>query len=175
MSALDFYIRASVFYGFCFATMVTLNLVYMVEVAGLDPLQMVLVGTALELAAFCFEIPTGVVADVVSRRLSVIVGHALTGLAFIVLALFPTFEWIIVSSVLWGFGWTFISGAYPAWLTEEIGVKAANAAFVRARNTRRSARCSVLAQRLRWAIGICDCRFWLARAACLGWPWRWRC
>ncbi len=132
LNALDFYLRATVFYGFCFAAMVTLNLVYMVEMAGLDPLQMVLVGTALELAAFLFEIPTGVVADAVSRRLSVIVGHALTGISFIVLAAFPTFEMILLASVLWGFGWTFISGAYPAWLTEEIGVRQANAAFARA-------------------------------------------
>jgi uncharacterized membrane protein YczE len=60
--------------------MVTVNLVFMVTVAGLDPLQMVLVGTALELSAFLFEIPTGVVADAVSRKVSVIIGHALIGL-----------------------------------------------------------------------------------------------
>jgi DHA3 family tetracycline resistance protein-like MFS transporter len=132
MNALDFYLRATVFYGFCWTCMVTLNLVYMVEVAGLDPLQMVLVGTALEVAAFIFEIPTGVVADVVSRRLSVVIGHALTGLGFLVLALFPSFEMILLSQVIWGLGWTFISGAYPAWLTDEIGVEAANRAFARA-------------------------------------------
>ena len=55
----------------------------MVEVAGLDPLQMVLVGTVLELSVFLFEIPTGVVADVVSRKLSVVIGHAMMGLGFL--------------------------------------------------------------------------------------------
>ena len=103
--------------------MTVVSLVYMVEVAGLDPLQMVLVGTALEFSAFVFEIPTGIFADTVSRKWSVVIGHALTGIAFVVLAMFPRFDVIILTQILWGFGWTFISGAYPAWLTEEIGVE----------------------------------------------------
>lgn len=52
---------------------------YETTTAGLDPLQLVLVGTALELSVLLLEVPTGVVADVVSRRLSIIVGHATTG------------------------------------------------------------------------------------------------
>jgi MFS family permease len=103
----------------------------MVEVAGLDPLQMVLVGTALELAVFFFEVPTGVVADAVSRRLSVIIGHALVGVGFFIIVLMPTFPMIILSQVIWGFGYTFISGAYAAWLTSELGVSRANEAFLR--------------------------------------------
>lgn len=126
------YLGASIYYRFCWWTMVTINLVYMVQVAGLDPLQMVLVGTALELSAFIFEIPTGVVADVYSRKLSVTIGYVLTGAGFLLLALVPRFEAILISQVIWGMGWTFISGAYPAWLADEIGVERANNAYLRA-------------------------------------------
>lgn len=126
------YVGAAIYYRFCWATMVTINLVYMVQVAGLDPLQMVLVGTALELSAFVFEIPTGIVADVYSRKLSVTIGYALTGAGFLLLALVPRFEVILLSQVIWGLGWTFISGAYPAWLADEIGVSRANHAYLRA-------------------------------------------
>jgi DHA3 family tetracycline resistance protein-like MFS transporter len=126
-----FYLGARVYYAICWTTTVTVSLVFMVEVAGLDPLQMVLVGTALELSVFIFEIPTGVVADAVSRRLSVIIGHALVGLGYFIIVLWPTFEVILVSNVIWGFGYTFISGAYPAWLTSELGVSRANEAFLR--------------------------------------------
>ncbi len=111
--------------------MVTVNMVFMVEVAGLDPLQMVLVGTVLEGSVFLFEIPTGVVADAVSRKLSVIIGHVMIGVGFLVLALFPSFAFILLSQVIWGIGWTFISGAYAAWLSEEMGVERANEAFLR--------------------------------------------
>lgn len=126
------YLGASIYYRFCWWTMVTINLVYMVQIAGLDPLQMVLVGTALELSAFIFEIPTGVVADVYSRKLSVTIGYVLTGAGFLLLALVPRFEVILISQVIWGMGWTFISGAYPAWLADEIGVERANNAYLRA-------------------------------------------
>ena len=37
---------------------------YQITVAGLSPLQLVLIGTALETSAFVFEIPTGVIAPV---------------------------------------------------------------------------------------------------------------
>jgi hypothetical protein len=51
-----------------------------VAAPGLNPLQLVLVGTVLEATAFLAEIPTGVLADVYSRRWSVIVGGPLVGL-----------------------------------------------------------------------------------------------
>jgi MFS family permease len=127
-----FYLAARSTYALCWATIVTVNLVFMVEVAKLDPLQMVLVGTVLELSVFLFEIPTGVVADRVSRRLSVVIGHGLMGVGFFVIVLVPEFWMILVSQIIWGLGWTFISGAYPAWLTSEIGVARANEAILRA-------------------------------------------
>ena len=58
----------------------------MATVVGLSPLQMVLVGTILEISAFVFEIPTGIVADLYSRRVSVIIGFALVGIGFSVQA-----------------------------------------------------------------------------------------
>jgi DHA3 family tetracycline resistance protein-like MFS transporter len=131
MDPYRFYLGARTWFGFCWTTMVTVNLVYMVEVAGLGPLQMVLVGTVLELSAFIFEIPTGVLADRYSRRLSVIVGNTMTGASFILIALVPTFEAILVAQFIWGVGYTFISGAYPAWLSEEIGAERANRAIVK--------------------------------------------
>jgi len=127
----NFYIGSRIWYAICWSSMITVNLVYMVEVAGLDPLQMVLVGTVLEASVFLFEVPTGVVADVVSRRLSVIVGYAIMGAGFGMIVIWPTFEMILLSQVIWGFGYTFTSGAYAAWLTSEIGVGRANAAFLR--------------------------------------------
>ena len=53
--------------GLLFATVFTTAAVYRVEIALLNPLQLILVGTALELSVFLFEIPTGVVADLYSR------------------------------------------------------------------------------------------------------------
>ena len=57
------------------------------------------------------ETPTGVVADMVSRRRSLVIGQALMGLAFI-WAVVSTNYWVILpAQALFGIGWTFRSGA----------------------------------------------------------------
>ena len=118
--------------GTLFSTLVfTVNLVYQVQVARLNPLQLVLVGTVLEGAAFLFEIPTGVVADVYSRRLSIIIGVFLLGIGLALQGAVPDFGVILLAQVIWGIGYTFTSGATQAWITDEIGVEQANALFLR--------------------------------------------
>ena len=77
-------------------------MVYQVETVGLGPLELVLVGTILELTAFLFEIPTGVVADLKSRRLSIIIGYALIGAGFVLEGSIPLFWAVAVAQVLWG-------------------------------------------------------------------------
>ncbi len=95
--------------------------IYRVQDAALNPLQLVLLGTALEIAVFLFEVPTGVVADVVSRRLSVIIGYSIMGLGFLLEAATRLFWPILLAQATWGIGWTFISGARDAWLADELG------------------------------------------------------
>ena len=113
-----------------FSLIATVNLVFQVERVGLNPLQLVLVGTALELSAFVFEVPTGVVADVYSRRLSIIIGFALMGGGF-ALGAIPSFTAILLAQVVWGIGYTFTSGATQAWIADEIGEEHAGQAFLR--------------------------------------------
>ncbi len=114
-----------------FALVFTLSAVYRIEVAGLDALQLVLVGTMLEAAVFLFEIPTGLWADGTSRRLSVLIGYALIGVGFLVEGSLPIFGWILVAQVLWGVGFTFTDGAQTAWLSDEIGERHTGAALLR--------------------------------------------
>jgi MFS transporter, DHA3 family, tetracycline resistance protein len=105
----------------CYGLVFTVNTLYFVSSVKLSPLELVLIGTALELAVFLFEVPTGVVADVFSRRLSVIIGYVLIGLAFMLQGLVPSFAAILFANALWGFGYTFTSGALTAWLVDETG------------------------------------------------------
>ena len=109
----------------------TFSSVYLVQVARLDPLQLVLVGTALEASVFLFEIPAGVVADTYSRRLSVIIGVFLMGGGFVLLGLVPIFIPVLLAQLFWGIGFTFTSGAQQAWISDEIGEENAPSAYVR--------------------------------------------
>jgi DHA3 family tetracycline resistance protein-like MFS transporter len=118
-------------WSFLAALSFTLNLVYYVRDAGLDPLQMVLVGTTLELTCFLFEIPTGIVADLYSRRLSIVIGFVLIGAGLLLQGLVPAFLAILAAQVLWGVGYTFTSGADRAWITDEIGTERVGGVFVR--------------------------------------------
>jgi len=116
-----------------FMTLVfTVNMIYFVTTLGFDPLQMVLIGTTLEMAIFLFEIPTGVVADTISRRTSIIIGVFLIGLGFTIQASFHSFVFILVAQIIWGLGYTFTSGATQAWITDEIGEDQAGSAFLHA-------------------------------------------
>jgi len=115
-----------------FSMMFVVISLYEATIAGLTPVQLILVGTTLEISAFLFEVPTGIVADVYSRRLSIIIGYLLMGVGFLVEGLFPFFVTILLAQVIWGLGYTFTSGATQAWITDEIGEEDANKLFLRA-------------------------------------------
>jgi DHA3 family tetracycline resistance protein-like MFS transporter len=114
-----------------FSAIFTVNMLYQVTVVELSPLQLVLVGTTLEATVFLFEIPTGVLADVKSRRLSIIIGYAVMGAGFVVEGSFPFFATVLLAQVMWGFGYTFTSGATQAWVADELGEERAGEAYLR--------------------------------------------
>jgi len=121
MKAYRVYLTLNLVTSVAFWLAFAVNSIYYVTVARLDPLQLVLVGTTLEAAVFLFEIPTGVVADVYSRRLSIIIGIFMIGAGFLLEGSLPVFGAILLSQVLWGIGYTFTSGATQAWITDEVG------------------------------------------------------
>ena len=129
--AYKLYLLLSGIQSFALTMAFTINLVYQVQQVGLNPLQLVLIGTCLELTAFLTEIPTGIVADVYSRRLSVILGFICLGAGFIVEGAFPLFEALLIAQVVMGVGYTFLSGAKQAWIVDEIGQARAAPAFLR--------------------------------------------
>lgn len=131
LGAAQVFIAMSFAYGMFSTVVFTISQIYRVITVGLSPIQLVLVGTVLEASVFIFEIPTGVLADIYSRRLSVIIGVFLVGLGMMVEGLAPLFAVVLLSQLVWGFGWTFISGAREAWLADEVGVDAAGALYLR--------------------------------------------
>lgn len=118
-------------WGFVGTLSWTTAAVYFIRDLGMSPLQLVLAGTALEIAYFLFEVPTGVVADTRSRKLSVVVGALVSGVAMIGIGAVASVGWVIALMALWGFAWTFRSGAEDAWLADEVGQDALGAAYQR--------------------------------------------
>jgi MFS transporter, DHA3 family, tetracycline resistance protein len=126
-----------VFYGIEFFDSIgfhaafTVWAVYLVQDVGVNPFQLVLLGTVSEIAIFLFEVPTGVVADIYSRRLSLIVGLILSGAAIAAVGLVELYWLIVAAAVLRGIGGTFVSGAWQAWITDEHGVEGIGRVFLR--------------------------------------------
>jgi MFS transporter, DHA3 family, tetracycline resistance protein len=115
----------------------TVLAVYYVTAANMDPLQLVLVGTVLEAAYLFFEVPTGVIADVYSRRLSIILGYLIVGVAFMLEGSVPLFGVILLAEVIRAAGEACLSGATQAWLADEAGEDRVGALFVRGAQLRR--------------------------------------
>src|SRR6266446_11008823 len=92
--------------------------------AGLDIFQVMLTNAAFTLGNVLFEIPTGVVADTLGRRVSLLlclVTLFATTLLYVAIARegwgFWPFMWV---SVFLGLGYTFYTGAVDAWLVDAL-------------------------------------------------------
>src|SRR5579875_1412954 len=133
--AYSVYLLGSFIFGLGFSLMSTISAVYRVERAGLTPFQLVITGTVLEGAAFIFEIPTGIVADVYSRRLSCIIAFFLIGAGFICEGMLPVLWGVLLAQVIWGAGYTFYSGAWDAWIADETGATDTGRIYLRGMQT----------------------------------------
>ena len=94
--------------------------VYFIKYAHLNAFQLVILGTIFEITIFLCEIPTGVVADVYSRKLSVTLSYLLAGIAFLITGFSTPFIFLALGAVVWGISETFLSGAREAWIADEL-------------------------------------------------------
>jgi MFS family permease len=92
--------------------------------AGLDIQQVLLTNAAFTVGSMVFEIPTGVIADTVGRRASLLlclVTLFVSTLLYVAIAWrgwgFWAFVWV---SVFLGLGYTFYTGAVDAWLVDAL-------------------------------------------------------
>lgn len=117
--------------SFLLSLMFTMTSIYYIETVKANPLQLVLIGTVLETACFLSEIPTGIVADIYSRKLSIVIGVVMIGIGFILESLIPLYWIVLLSQVIWGVGATFLSGAEEAWIADEVGDKDLEGLFMK--------------------------------------------
>ncbi|HEY8684721.1 MAG TPA: MFS transporter [Chloroflexota bacterium] len=105
--------------------------VYYVLTVRMNPLELILAGTALEVTYFICQTPTGIFADMVSRRLSIIAGWAIAGGCFTFEGLVPSVAGILAAQAVLGLGEACIDGAEAAWLADEVGPELLGKAMVR--------------------------------------------
>lgn len=130
------YLAMTAILGFGRGLIMPAYVVYYVRTAGLGPLELVLVGTALEASYFVCNIPTGAFADTYGRRLAIVLGVAIIGLGWLIQGLIPIFGLILLAEGVRGVGEAFMEGATDAWIADEVGDAALPALFARASQVR---------------------------------------
>ena len=131
ITAYKSYIIYSCLYAAFFSLIFTVTQIYQVEIIHLNPMQLILAGTTFEITNFVFEIPTGIAADMYSRKLFIICGTALIGLGFVIQGSFPNYAAVLISQIFWGIGSTFSSGAVEAWISAEEKSRNLNSIFLK--------------------------------------------
>jgi len=100
-----------------------INTIFLLD-AGLSNLEAFAANAFFTAGMVLFEVPTGIVADTVGRRMSYLLGTVtLTASTLFYVLLWqieaPFWEWAIASLLL-GLGFTFFSGAVEAWLVDAL-------------------------------------------------------
>jgi MFS family permease len=100
-----------------------INTIFLLD-AGLSNLEAFAANAFFTAGMVVFEVPTGIVADTVGRRMSYLLGTlTLAGSSLLYVLLWqiegPFWAWALVSLLL-GLGFTFFSGAVEAWLVDAL-------------------------------------------------------
>ncbi len=100
-----------------------INTIFLLD-AGLSNLEAFAANAFFTAGMVLFEVPTGIVADTIGRRVSYLLGTVtLTASTLLYVLLWrieaPFWQWAVVS-ILLGLGFTFFSGAVEAWLVDAL-------------------------------------------------------
>jgi MFS transporter, DHA3 family, tetracycline resistance protein len=110
----------------------TTAIVYWVDVGHLDPLQLVLMGTVLELVYFFAQLPTGMLADLVSRRLCIVTGVFVCALGYVAQGVSAAYPVLLSAQILVAIGAALMYGAQESWIADELGHDEMTQVYVRA-------------------------------------------
>ena len=114
------------------AVVYTVELIYQAQSIGLNPFQLVLAGTVNQLVVFVCQAPTGVLADMYSRRWAVVSGLLIIGLGFLIEGALPSFAAVLAAQAFWGLGASLMEGADAAWIADELGSEQVGSLYLRA-------------------------------------------
>ncbi|MBE3201173.1 MFS transporter [Frankia sp. CH37] len=98
---------------------------------GLSPAAVSSLFALWSLTAFLTEVPSGVLADLVSRRLLLVVSPLLSAAAFALWTLAPGYGTFAAGFVLWGVGGSLRSGTWQAHIHTELAVLGRAGAYPR--------------------------------------------
>jgi len=101
-----------------------INTIFLIQLGGLTLFEVMLINAIYTVGQMVFEVPTGVVADTIGRKASILLSLGTLIVSTLLYVLTPRFGWgfagFAVASVIIGLGYTFQSGAIDAWLVDAL-------------------------------------------------------
>jgi DHA3 family tetracycline resistance protein-like MFS transporter len=107
------------FISFAFGTILPVYVLYFRHYQ-INLFEIGLLAAIFEASILVFEIPTGLVADVFGRRISVILSAFVSFISGLIFILFPFLTGFIIAEIVSGLGETLRSGALEAWLVDSL-------------------------------------------------------
>ncbi|KPL02682.1 MAG: hypothetical protein AMJ90_05165 [candidate division Zixibacteria bacterium SM23_73_2] len=86
----------------------------------LNLFQVAFMAAIFESSILIFELPTGLVADIYGRRISLLLSALVLFFGGLVFIKFPTFFGFIIAEITVGVGYTLKSGAFEAWIFDSL-------------------------------------------------------
>ncbi len=118
------YLSVSTLFTLASSLIWAVNTIFLLRNGGLSLFEVMIVNATFTVGQMVFEVPTGVVADTIGRRASLLLGMATLLIATLLYVLVPVWGWgiwgFIGASVLIGFGFTCMTGALEAWLVDAL-------------------------------------------------------
>lgn len=116
-SIYGFYIAT--FFQNAFKVITPFYVIYFVTL-GFSFWQIALISSLRSIIRLIFEIPTGLIADIYGKKVSVILGYSLSALSLFLIPLSDNFLWIAAILCFNAFFETFFTGADSAWISDRI-------------------------------------------------------
>lgn len=118
------YLIVSTLFTLASALIWAINTIFLIRTGGLSLFQVMIVNAIFTVGQMVFEIPTGVVADTIGRKASLLLCMVTLVVSTLLYVLTPVWGlgiWgFIAASAIIGLGFTFQTGALDAWLVDAL-------------------------------------------------------
>lgn len=118
------YLTVSVLFILAASMIWAINTIFLMRLGGLTIFEVMLVNASFTVAQMLCEVPTGVVADTIGRKASMLLCMATLAVSTALYVLTPLLHWGIAgffaASIILGLGFTFQTGAMDAWLVDAL-------------------------------------------------------
>lgn len=118
------YLIVSTLFTLASALIWAINTIFLIRVGGLSLFEVMIVNAIFTVGQMVFEIPTGVVADTIGRKASLLLCMITLVISTLLYVLTPVWGlgiWgFIAASAIIGLGFTFQTGALDAWLVDAL-------------------------------------------------------